>query len=58
MKKLLVYFKGVKKEMSYVRWPNRKNMVAYSIATISLMLFFALFFYVIDIVVAFIKTLG
>lgn len=48
MKKIIKFFKGVKKEISRVRWPNKKEMVKYSIATLVFILFFALFFYGFD----------
>ena len=44
MKKIAQFFFGVKKEMSKVRFPNKKEMVTYSIATISFIVVFALFF--------------
>ncbi len=52
MKKIIKFFKGVKKEISRVRWPNKKEMVKYSIATITFILFFSLFFYGFDAIVA------
>ncbi len=52
MKKIIKFFKGIKKEISRVRWPNKKEMVKYSIATILFILFFALFFYLFDTIVA------
>ncbi len=58
MKKILRYFIGVKKEMERVRWPNMQHMIKYSVATIITIMFFALFFYLIDIIVAIIKTAG
>ena len=48
MKKIIKFFKGVKKEISRVRWPNKKEMIKYSIATLVFILFFALFFYGFD----------
>ena len=50
-------FKQIKKEMSKVHFPTRKDMVKYSIATIVFVLFFAGYFYLIEIVMAFIKSL-
>ena len=44
MKRLARFFVGVKGEMKKVRWPNKKEMVKYSVATISLVVVFALFF--------------
>lgn len=52
MKKIIKFFKGVKKEISRVRWPNKKEMVKYSLATITFIIFFALFFYAFDTIVA------
>ena len=57
MKKIKKFFSEVKKELSKVKWPSRKDMVKYSIATISFVIFFAVFFYLIDLGVAFIKSL-
>lgn len=44
MKKIARYFANVKKEMKKVRWPKKKEMITYSVATISLTIFFMLFF--------------
>lgn len=55
-KRIRNYFKEVKKEVSLVKWPSRKDMVKYSIATIAFVLFFSLFFYIIDLIVVAIKT--
>ena len=47
------WFKGVMKEMKNVRWPSRKEMIKYSVATIVFVLFFAVFFLVIEVIVSF-----
>jgi preprotein translocase subunit SecE len=57
MEKIRNFLSGVKKEVERVRWPDKKSMFKYSIATVGFVIFFALFFYVTDIVVAFIKTI-
>ena len=44
MKKLATFLNGVKKEMKKVRWPNKKEMITYSLATLSFIVVFALFF--------------
>ena len=44
MKKIARFFASVKKEMKKVRWPKRKEMIKFSIATISVILFFMLLF--------------
>jgi len=57
MGKIKKYLAGVKKEVERVRWPNKKEMVKYSVATISFIIFFSLMFYVLDIAVTFLRTL-
>ena len=58
MKKILGFFPGVIKEMKKMRWLEKKKLFTYSVATISFMLFFALFLYLIDNGIAFVRTLG
>lgn len=58
MKKVKNFFKDVKKEISKVKWPSRKNMIKYTIITVVFILFFALFFLSFDLIIAFIKSLG
>lgn len=49
------WFKEVFSEFKKVRWPNKKEMVKYSIATIAFIIFFALFFYLIEVIIYFIN---
>lgn len=58
MKKIKNFFNEVKKEVSKVKWPNRKDMFKYSLTTVMFVTFFALFFAGLDLVNAFIRTLG
>lgn len=51
------YFTGLKKELKKVRWPNKKEMSKYSIATLSFVIFFALFFMLADLIIAAVKVL-
>lgn len=51
------FFSGVRKEMKKVRWPLKKEMAKYSIATISFIVFFALFFTAADLLIAAVKML-
>ncbi len=44
-------------EMRKVHFPTRKEMVKYSAATIAFVIFFAIYFYVIELVMAFLKSL-
>ena len=51
------FFKGVISEIKKVRWPNKKEMVKYSIATFCFVIFFALYFGLIEVVMYFIETM-
>ncbi len=55
--KIKGFFDSVGAEFKKVHWPNKKDMVKYSIATIVFVLFFGAFFYIIDVIFAFIQTL-
>ncbi len=57
MKKIAKFFINVRKELQKVRWPNKKEMITYSVATISIMIIFGLFFAGLDFLSAGIKML-
>ena len=44
MKSIARFFVNVKKEMKKVRWPKKKEMIKFSVATISIIVFFMLLF--------------
>lgn len=48
----------VRSEMAKVKWPSKKDMIKYSIATIIFIIFFALFFYAIDLIIALLKEVS
>jgi len=54
MKKII---SNVKKEMKKVKWPTKKDMIKYSIATLSIILFFCIFFVASDLIIMGIKEL-
>lgn len=56
MKKLIEYFKGVKKEISRIKWTSRNELIKYSVSTIVFMLFFGVFFYLIDFLSALVRS--
>ena len=56
MKKIVEYFKGVKKEISRIKWTNNKDLVKYSIYNILFIMFFGVFFYAIDLLVAVLRS--
>lgn len=55
MKKIARFLANVKKEMKKVRWPDKKEMTMYSVATIITVVVFALFFGGLDIVLGMLK---
>ena len=57
MKKIAKFLASVKKEMAKVKWPNKKDMITYSVATLSFILFFMAFYTITDLVVSGIKML-
>ena len=57
MKKIKGFFKGVKKEAKMVRWPSGKDMLKNSVMVLSLMVFFGLYFYLLDVLFTFLKGL-
>ena len=57
MKKIARFFVDVKKELKRVRWPKKKDMRVYSTATISSIIFFMVFFTIIDSILGLMKVL-
>lgn len=57
MKKIARFFVDVKKELKRVRWPKKKEMITYSTATVASIVFFMVFFTVIDTVLGLLKVL-
>ncbi len=54
--KITGYFKGVKKEISRIRWTKGKELLKYSIATVSFIIVLGIFFYIIDMLVALLRS--
>ena len=57
MKKIARFIVSVKKEMTKVRWLNRKEMIKYSIATLSIMIILGIYFFASDFVLSTVKVL-
>lgn len=51
------FFESVKSELKKVKWPSKKHMVKYTISTLCFIILFALFFFGIESIFAFIKGL-
>lgn len=56
-KRMKNFFEAVIKEVKHVSWPTKKDMINYSVATVVFILFFGIFFYIIELVMAFLRTL-
>ena len=52
------YFKGVFKEIKRIKWTSGSDLLKYSLATIMFVVFFGVYFYAIDWVVLFIRSLA
>ena len=52
-----IFCHGVKSEFKKVHWTSKDDMIKYSIATIFFIIFCSLFFYVVDVVFAFVQSL-
>ena len=57
-KSITRYFKGVKKEISSIRWTTPKDLLKYSITAVSFMIFLGDYFYVIDLLVSLIRSVA
>ena len=49
------YIKGIKKELKLVKWPDAKEIVKYTIATIVFCIILVAFFMLLNLIFAFIK---
>lgn len=57
-KKFSNFIAGVKVEFKRVKWPSKKEMLKYSVATIIFIVACSLFFYLIDVIIAALHALG
>ena len=55
---MIEYFRGVKKEISRIRWTSGKDLVKYSVATVLFVLFFGVYFYAIDWIALVVRSLA
>ena len=56
MKKLARFFIGIKNEMKNVKWPSKKEMTKYSLATLVFIIAFACFFGLTDLLISGLKV--
>ncbi len=57
MDKIKGFFIGVGKEAKRTHWPKGKDMVKKSVISLTMIAFFALFFYAFDVLFAFLRGL-
>ena len=55
MKKIARFLVGVKAEMKKVRWPEKKDMIENSVATLTTILVFGVFFTILDLIFSLIQ---
>ena len=51
------FIKGTREEMKKVSWPTGKDVLKFSIITLAMILFFMLFFVLINLLASFVKGL-
>ena len=56
-KKIGKYFKGVFKEFKRIKWTTKNDLVKYSIASVCFVLFFGLYFYIVELLAVFLRSL-
>lgn len=57
LKKFMQFLVGVKKETKKIKWPSKKQLAIYSIATLSFMIIVGLFFTGLDLLFSYVKTM-
>ena len=50
------YFNGVRKEIGRVRWTTGKELVKYSLTTLTFMILLGVYFYAIDMLISFVRS--
>ena len=57
-KRIGKYFKGVGKEVKRIKWTSSKDLVRYSVAAVTFVIFFGLYFYAIDWIALLVRSLA
>lgn len=55
--KFRIFCHGVNSETKKVHWTSKEDIIKYSTAAIALIIFCSIFFYIIDIIFAFVQSL-
>ena len=57
-KSITRYFKGVKKEIGRIKWTTGKDLAKYSLTTLVFMLSLGLYFYGIDMLISWLRSVA
>ena len=49
------FFEGVKAELAKVKWPEKKDVLKYTIATLVFIIFLVIFFVIISLIMSLVK---
>ena len=52
------YFRGIVKEIKRIKWTSGKDLLRYSVAAVSFVIFFGLYFYGIDWIALLVRSLA
>ncbi len=52
------YFRGIGKEIKRIKWTSGKDLLRYSVAAVSFVIFFGLYFYGIDWIALLVRSLA
>ncbi len=55
--KVMNFFHGVKTESKRIHWTEKKDLGRYTVATFVFVIFFSLFFYLVNVIYAFVQSL-
>ena len=55
--RIRIFFHGVVSEFKSVHWTSKEDMIKYSISTVFFIIFCSLFFYLIDVLFALVRSL-
>lgn len=55
--KFMNFCHGVKTESKRIHWTEKKDLGRYTVATFAFVIFFSLFFYLVNVIYAFVQSL-
>ena len=58
IRSIIKFFIGLRKEIKKIKWPNRKNLIKYSIATIGCVFVMGIYFSLLNFLFSFLVKVG